>query len=257
MQEIFNIYLVGTAGCGKSTLTAAFSEWLNAQGLDAILVNLDPGAESISYDPDVDIRDWIKLSEIMIEHGLGPNGAQVVASDLLALNAPEISKVISGYDTDYVIIDTPGQLELFTFRESSRKIIEQFGATQSVICFLMDPIISKNPNGYVSSLLLGTTTSFRLMIPLLNVISKSDLLTSEEIELIESWSSDYYSLQNSLREDISTAQNQVSIELLRALENIGILGGVRFASSETMFGMEDIYAFVQEIAAGGDELEPR
>ena len=113
-----HLYFVGTAGSGKSTLTNAFQLWLNNQGYDAITVNLDPGVDSLNYAPDVDVRDWIKLSEIMAEYGLGPNGAQVAAADMMALNVREISQVVSGYNTDYVLIDTPGQIELFTFRQS-------------------------------------------------------------------------------------------------------------------------------------------
>jgi len=257
VEEAFNIYFVGTAGCGKSTLTVAFHEWLETQGYDSLMVNLDPGAESIAFEPDIDIRDWIKLVDIMREYGLGPNGAQIAAADLLAINAPEIMKAIEKYDTDYVLIDTPGQLELFTFRESSRRIIECFDATHSVICFLMDPILCKNPNGFVSSLMLATTTSFRMMIPMLTVISKSDLLSEEDMRRVDSWSTDYYSLLNALEDAVSTAQNQVSIEFLKALETVGVGREIKFASSETMFGIEDIYNFIQQISAGGEDLVPR
>mgnify|MGYP001597699159 CR=1 FL=1 len=77
-----NLYFIGTAGCGKSTMVYAFHEWMDSQGLDTVTVNLDPGAEQLLYSPDIDVRDWIRLSEVMEEHGLGPNGAQVLAADL-------------------------------------------------------------------------------------------------------------------------------------------------------------------------------
>src|SRR4030042_3551056 len=103
-----NLFIVGTAGCGKSTLTNAFLVWLQNQGYDAVTVNLDPGADSLPYDPDVDVRGWIKLNDIMREYGLGPNGAQVAAADLLALNIKKITDVTSQFVSDYVTIDTPG-----------------------------------------------------------------------------------------------------------------------------------------------------
>src|SRR2546426_12321509 len=74
-----NLYFIGTAGCGKSTMVRAFHGWLAAQGLDAVTVNLDPGAERTPYEVDIDVRDWIRLAEVMEEHRLGPNGAQVLA----------------------------------------------------------------------------------------------------------------------------------------------------------------------------------
>jgi ribosomal protein S18 acetylase RimI-like enzyme len=38
---------------------------MNLRELDAITVNLDPGAENLPYEPDVDIRDWISLEEVI------------------------------------------------------------------------------------------------------------------------------------------------------------------------------------------------
>src|SRR5512137_2093268 len=111
-----NLYFIGTAGSGKSTMVYAFQLWMNSQGLDCVTVNLDAGAESLSYAPDVDVKDWIDLGRIVEEQGLGPNGAQIAAADLLALNAKEISDVLETFETNYFLIDTPGQIELFTFR---------------------------------------------------------------------------------------------------------------------------------------------
>ena len=72
-----NIYFIGTAGSGKSSLVSAFQEWMTLQGLDCITVNLDPGVEFMPYEPDVDIRDWVRVGEVMRDYGLGPNGAQI------------------------------------------------------------------------------------------------------------------------------------------------------------------------------------
>ena len=86
MKDIIFIYLIGTAGSGKSTLTHNFQEWMSLRGFNAITVNLDPGAENLPYTPDVDICDWISLKEIMDSYGLGPNGAQIACADMLAHN---------------------------------------------------------------------------------------------------------------------------------------------------------------------------
>ena len=257
MEEAFNVYFVGTAGCGKSTMTAAFSEWLQSQGYDSVLVNLDPGADTLPYEPDVDIRDWINLADIMKEYKLGPNGAQIVAADLLAVNTSKISEVLAGFETDFAVFDTPGQLELFAFRDSSRKIVEAFDPEASMICFLIDPMLARNPNGFVTSMILSTITNFRLEMPVFNTVSKADLLTEEERERISEWSDSNEVLFNALMDEVSGAQNQVSMEVLRALETVGAGGGVGFASAETMSGIEDIYTVAQEISSGGTDREPR
>ena len=82
-----NLYFLGTAGSGKTTMVYAFQMWMNSQGLDCVTVNLDPGAEALQYSPDLDVRDYVNMEEIMAEQGLGPNGAQVAAADMVAMNA--------------------------------------------------------------------------------------------------------------------------------------------------------------------------
>jgi GTPase SAR1 family protein len=87
---MINLYFIGSAGSGKSSLTGAFHGWMENQKYNTITVNLDPGIENAPYVPDVDIRDWIKLNDVMKEYGVGPNGAQIIAADLLALNIDEM-----------------------------------------------------------------------------------------------------------------------------------------------------------------------
>jgi len=249
-----NLYFVGTAGCGKSTLTYAFQLWMQNQGFDAITVNLDPGVEALMYTPDVDVRDWVEIDDIMKDYGLGPNGAQIAAADMMALNIKEISEVIAGFDTDYVLIDTPGQLELFTFRQSSRVIVDEFGVEDSALAFLFDPSVARTPNGYVSSLMLAATVHFRFPLPMLLLMAKSDMLKDSDKELIGSWSRDHYSLFSSLLDESRDAQTTMSVEFLQALESVGAGRAVVPVSADTGEGLEEIYSSVQMALEGGDDL---
>src|SRR3989449_10682631 len=109
-----NLYFLGTAGSGKSTMVYAFQLWMNSQGLDCVTVNLDPGAEALLYSPDLDVRDYVNLEKVMAEQGRGADGAQVAAADMAAMNAKELADVLETFETNYNLIDTPGQIELFT-----------------------------------------------------------------------------------------------------------------------------------------------
>ena len=141
------IYFVGTAGSGKSTLVGAFKAWLDDNGIDSITVNLDPGAEKLAYVPDIDIREWICLDEVMAEYALGPNGAQITAADMMAVNMDKITDQLGGYSVDYVLIDTPGQLELFAFRESSKVVVDALGREDSMIVTSPTPSSTRAPTG--------------------------------------------------------------------------------------------------------------
>ena len=182
-QEIF-LYLIGTAGSGKSTLAHTFKQWTNVHGIDSVVLNLDPGAENLPYSPDVDIRDWISLKEIMDDHGLGPNGAQVACADLIAMNMDDVKKSIQSFKTDFVVLDAPGQLELFVFRESGRLIMQTLQPNRSIIGYLIDHVLARTPSGFITQLLLSLTAQYRIGIPQINMLSKADMFTESELDEI-------------------------------------------------------------------------
>ncbi len=251
-----NLYFIGTAGSGKTTLTHAFRTWLESQGLDAVSVNLDPGADQLPYDPEVDVRDWIRLDEIMDKHGLGPNGAQVLAADMLALNAKEVADVLETFETPYFLIDTPGQMELFTFRESSQIVIEAFGREDSALVYLNDPALVKNASGFMSSTLLVATTQFRQALPFVNVLSKADLLSPEELEQVVKWSLDPFALYDALVQGDVTPKTTLDVSFFESLETIGVYKRLLPISAVAMFGFEEVYNQIQQVFEGGEDLRP-
>ena len=109
---MYLIFTIGTAGSGKSLLTSAFSDWLKLKKQKVISVNLDPGVLSLPYTPDIDIREYVSLEEIMDKYELGPNGALIMAADLVADQIEKISKEIEELQSDIVLVDTSGQMEL-------------------------------------------------------------------------------------------------------------------------------------------------
>jgi hypothetical protein len=252
-ENVF-VYFIGTAGSGKSTLTATFQEWFNRRGLDCIIVNLDPGAETLPYSPDVDVRDWISLSEVMKKYGLGPNGAQIACADMLALNAEDIKTSISGFKTDYVLLDTPGQLELFVFREVGKYLINYFNREKSIVAYLLDPLLAKEPSSFISQLLLSVSTQFRLGIPQINVLSKSDLLEEEQIEKIKNWSKDSSLLYEDVQKEEASIYRELNENIFRLLDEFGGYTHFIHTSSENLLGMEDLYTIIQMEFKGGEDL---
>lgn len=78
------IFILGTAGSGKSMLTSRLLEYYSSRSANAIAVNLDPGVIELPYEPDVDVRDYVDIYAIMDKYKLGPNGALIMASDMIA-----------------------------------------------------------------------------------------------------------------------------------------------------------------------------
>jgi hypothetical protein len=251
-----NLYFVGTAGSGKSTLVHAFQDWMAAKGLDTITMNLDPGAEDLLYSPDVDARDWIRISDVMESEGLGPNGAQVAAADLLALHAKDLADALEPFRSNFVLVDTPGQVELFTFRESGPALIDAFGRDDSALVYLNDPLLVRSPSGFVSSVLLSATVQFRHALPFVNVLSKADVLPEEDLKRVVRWSEDPYALYEALFEDATTPKTLLDVEFLKGMESIGVYRRIHPVSSTLPFGLEEIYTQVQDVFEGGEDLRP-
>jgi len=256
MKQKIYLYFIGTAGSGKSTLTKNFKQYMSNRGLDAITVNLDPGAENLPYDPDVDIKDWISLNEIMESYSLGPNGAQIACADMLALNTSDLKDSIDSFKTDYVLMDTPGQLELFVFREAGKYIIQFLNPDRSMIAYLLDPSLAKTAAGFVSQLLLSISTSFRLGKPQINILSKSDMLSDEEINLLEKWSENPDELENSIMQEEASVYREMSGNLLNLIKDFKSQSNLIPTSKDTFDGIEDIYRIVQSQFEGGEDLLP-
>lgn len=248
------VYFVGTAGSGKSTITHSFNEWCKRNGYDAIPVNLDPGVKKIPYSPEIDIREWISLEEVMKEYNLGPNGAQVVCADMLALNASELQERVGEYRADYILFDTPGQLELFAFRSAGKVIIEQFGAEKSIIAFLIEPSLSTTPANFVSQLMLSALTQFRLGVPAVNLLTKTDMVEEEALEMIIEWGENPESLYEELIGK-GSMYSQLNEKIMNVIKEMEAQMKLIPVSSVTWEGMEDLYSAIQNIFYGGEDLE--
>jgi hypothetical protein len=252
-QEIY-AYFIGTAGSGKSTLTGNVNQWIKLRGLDTVIVNLDPGAENLPYEPDVDIRDWISLKEVMETNELGPNGAQIACADMIALNTDDVKESITSFKSDYILVDTPGQIELFVFRESGKYTVNFLSPKTSVICYLLDPLLARTASGFVSQLLLSITTNFRLNQPQINILSKADLLSKKDQEIIMKWSTDPEEIDEALINEEASVYREMSEGILQLIKEFG--GHTRLipTSKKNFFGIEDIYTDIQMQFAGGEDL---
>ena len=252
-EEIF-LYFIGTAGSGKSTLTNIFKKWMELRSIDAVTVNLDPGAENLPYEPDVDIKDWISLKEIMDTYELGPNGAQIACADMIALNTSDIKKSIDSFKTDYVLMDTPGQLELFVFREAGKYIVEFLNPQRTIIAYLLDHALAKTASGFVSQLLLSINTSFRLNKPQINILSKADMLSKQETENVQRWSEEPEELYQAISKEEPSIYREMSEGILQIIQGFGKNTKLIPTGKEKYMGVEDVYTEIQLQFEGGEDL---
>lgn len=183
------VFIMGTAGSGKTVLTAVLKKVLEKRNVDVICVNLDPAVKDIPYPADIDVRDLIDIDALTEEFSLGPNGAIVAAADLIASHVHEIKEEIGDLGADAILIDTPGQLEIFVHRNSGPLIVEYFSDEPTAGLFLFDSSLMLNKaTNWISLSLLAFSTMFRLNIPMIHALTKVDLIGDDQLEKIMRWS---------------------------------------------------------------------
>jgi len=182
---------MGPAGSGKSTYCQAMQYHASTLGgarkRTIHVANLDPAAEDFGYQLAFDIQDLISVEEVMEELDLGPNGGLVYCMEYLLSNLDWLQEHLDSFDEDeYLILDCPGQLELYTHIPLMRNLIDRmrmwgYAHTMAAV-FLLDATFVGDTSKFLSGSLLSLSAMIALELPHTNVMTKCDLLTDEEVE---------------------------------------------------------------------------
>ena len=249
---MYAIFVTGTAGSGKSLLTSNLLEWYNSNDISPISINLDPGVANLPYNPDVDVRDFIDIYSIMENYNLGPNGSLILANDLISTKLSEIQQQVDEMNPDYVIVDTPGQIELFAFRSSGPYFVSNFFSDNKVTLFTIDGTFAESPINYVSLMFLSQSVKLRLNTPQINVLTKRDKIIDKLKEVLD-WSNSISSLQDSLDKEKNFEQSLLSKDLIKTLLRSGNITNPIAISNITMNGMINLSAALSRIFTHGEE----
>ncbi|KEG11567.1 cytoplasmic protein [Trypanosoma grayi] len=213
---MFGELVCGPPGSGKTTYCEGKRQFLSVYDptRPVALVNLDPANEDVfPYPCDVDVRELISHARVMAEEGLGPNGSYVFCASVMERNIDWIiTKIeeaierrlrdVAGATTattsstavaassccraPYLIVDCPGQVEFYI---GSTVMHALFKALQKKLCcslctvHLVDAgVATRDVATYVSSCLLSITTMIDHELPHVNVMSKWDTLSAEDVE---------------------------------------------------------------------------
>ncbi len=248
------IFISGTAGAGKSLLTSKLYEYYTKNGAFAAILNLDPGVESIPYTCDIDVRDYVDIVSIMQQYDLGPNGALIMANDLIASKIDEIQNEVNRVNPDYLIVDTPGQIELFAYRASGPFLVEDISSEEKTNIFLFDGALITSPVNFVSIALLATSIRLRLNISTINVLTKTDLIGTK-LKGILQWTTSLSTLENAIYKEADGDTYTLTTNILRGLNLGGLAQGLIPISNITGDGFVNLEGALSRILNLGEEVE--
>lgn len=250
------LYVVGPAGSGKSTLVSVLADVMNASGLKTITMNLDPGVEWLPYTPDIDIRKHVSLRTVMKEFKLGPNGGLIVAVDLMIDHLPKLHQLLDSWNVDYVLVDTPGQMELFAYRKTGPAVVEELGRNRpSALLFLIDAFFAKRASSFVSILLLASSVMTRFKIPQINVLSKTDLLSARELETASEWMERKDLLLEAILAEPHPIDREAATAMLETLEKVKFAGDLMPVSASNNSGLLEFISAIERIFAAETKLD--
>lgn len=133
--------VLGMAGSGKTTLMQRLNSHLHQRKTPYYLINLDPAVLDTPFGANIDIRDTVNYREVMRQYQLGPNGGILTSLNLFATRFEDVMRLVEARapSLDYVLLDTPGQIEIFTWSASGSIISESLASSMpTVIVYVVD-----------------------------------------------------------------------------------------------------------------------
>lgn len=179
--------VMGPAGVGKSSYCKSLQQHGASTRRKFYVGNLDPAADHFEYEASFDVREMVNIDDIMKNGELGPNGALVYCMEYLLQNSNWLQEELDQFtDDDYIILDCPGQIELYShlpIMHDLAKQIEQWGYRVAAV-YLLDALFVLEPVKFVSGCLLSLSCMMQLQMPHIGVITKCDIADKEMIERI-------------------------------------------------------------------------
>lgn len=199
------------AGSGKSTFAGALTRHVSLlPNKDAYAVNLDPAVGSLSYEPNVDIRDTVDYKRVMEEYNLGPNGGIMTALNLFTTKFDQVLGILESRsrEVDSIVLDTPGQIEIFTWSASGTIITDSLAsAMPTCIAYVIDTPRTTAPATFMSNMLYACSIMYKTKLPFLLVFNKID---EQDHRFALDWMEDFESFQQALTKGSATDKVDVT-----------------------------------------------
>jgi len=178
----------------------------------------------------------------------------VMASDLIAAKIDDIQNEVNRVNPDYLIVDTPGQIELFAYRSSGRFLVENISSEEKTNIFLFDGALITTPVNFVSIALLATSIRLRLNLPTINVVTKTDLIEDKLKEILQ-WSTNLNALENAISKEADGDTYSLTTNILRGLNLGGFAQGLIPISNVSGEGLVNLEGALSRILNLGEDVE--
>lgn len=191
-------------------------------------MNLDPAVSKVPYEANIDIRDTVNFKEIMKSHGLGPNGGILTCLNLFTTRFDQVMELCKkrSNEIEMICIDTPGQIEVFTWSASGMIITDALASQYpSVMLYVVDTFRVSDPVTFMSNMTYACSIMYKTKLPMLVVFNKTDVVSHE---FAQEWMQDFEAFQDALRgsesysSSLARSLSLVMDEFYRNIKSVGV-----------------------------------
>ena len=180
---------------------------LHSKRIPPYVLNLDPAVRSVPFHCNIDIRESVDYKEVMKQYNLGPNGGILTSLNLFTTKVDQIighveKRISPPPDSNAVaikrvIIDTPGQIEVFVWSASGMILLDSFAsALPTVIAYIIDTPKSSSTSTFMSNMLYACSILYKTKLPMILVFNKADV---QDPSFATEWMTDFEAFQAALR----------------------------------------------------------
>ena len=193
--------------------------YVHQMKIASYIINLDPAVYEVPYEANIDIRDTVNYKNVMKQFGLGPNGGILTSLNLFSTKFHDVIGLIHKRESSlkYVFIDTPGQIEVFTWSASGQIITETLAATYpTMLIYVIDTVKCIDYTTFMSNMTYACSILYKTKLPFLIVFNKIDV---QNHEFALEWMKNSDSFEKSINNDKMKKQTYMT-SLTKSLSQV-------------------------------------
>lgn len=154
-------------------------------------------------------------------------------------------KILIFFIASHILVDTPGQIEIFTWSASGAIITDTLAASYpTMIAYIIDTPRTVSPATFMSNMLYACSILYKTKLPFILVFNKTDVVSHE---FAVEWMTDFEKFQVALSQDttyMSSLMSSMSLVLDEFYNHLKVVG----VSAVTGAGIGDFFKAVGEAA---------